>query len=82
MKIIKSFLTVAVILGASTIAQAQQKDLKTDPSKPAATTVPPPGTKPVLAPDVKPDLKNETPLKQSEQPALSTPSPLTRDEQV
>ena len=82
MKFIKSFLIVTVILGASTIARAQSKELKTDPSKPVVTTVPPPGTKPALAPDIKPDMKNETPLKQSEQQPVSAPSPLSRDEQI
>lgn len=82
MKIIKSFLIVAAALGVSTVAHAQQQELKTEIAKPASSSVPPPGTKPALAPDIKPELKNNPPLKRSEQTVVATPSPLTRDEQV
>jgi hypothetical protein len=82
MKIIKSFLIVTAGFCAATVSYAQQQQLKTDNSKPAASTVSPPGTRPVLAPDVKPEAKNTTPLKQSEQTEIAAPSPLTREEQV
>lgn len=80
MKIIKSFLLVAAGLFANILLQAQE--LKTETAKPVASAVPPPGSKPVLAADMKPDAKN-MPLKKSEDAApAATPSALTRSENI
>ena len=55
MKIIKSFFLVTVGIFATTLLQAQE--LKTETFKPVKSTVPDPGSKPVLAPDSKPNPK-------------------------
>lgn len=81
MKIIKSFLIVATALGTSTMLYAQQEQIKAETAKPAASTVPPPGSKPALAPDMKPEVKNVQ-LQKSEAAVPATPSPLTREENM
>ena len=68
MKIIKSFLTVAVILGASTIAQAQS-NLKNETAKPPVATGPilqaPAENKTAVPPPVSDKDQHQTATKQS-----------------
>jgi hypothetical protein len=59
MKIIRSLLILATALGASTALYAQQQQLKPKIAKPIESPVPPPGNRPVLAPDTKPDVKQQ-----------------------
>ena len=80
MKIIKSLLIVATALGASTILYAQQQELKTETAKPVAATVPPPGSKPAVAAEVKPVTAPS--LLRSENVVVAPPSPSTNDAQA
>ena len=55
MKIRKFFLLLATGLCATMLVHAQE--IKTQIAKPVESTVPAPGSKPALAPDIKPQLK-------------------------
>jgi hypothetical protein len=83
MKIIKSILTAVVLLGTANAIHAQEQQVKTEIAKPAEVTVPAPGSKPAMAPDLKVDTKNNPTFKQSAaQPALTAPTQVNNDVQV
>ncbi len=76
MKNIKTILLVTISTFAITCVQAQ--DVKREIAKPVESTVPPPGSTPMLAPDTKPSPDLTRSKKQQEQPALkeSTEKPV------
>ncbi|MEO6541064.1 MAG: hypothetical protein ABIN74_08750 [Ferruginibacter sp.] len=77
MKMIKSFLIVVMALGVSTALHAQEQKVKAEIAKPVASTVPPPGAKLVLAPEVKPESINGTFQKSEEAITTVAPFPST-----
>ncbi|MEO6253324.1 MAG: hypothetical protein ABIO79_08470 [Ferruginibacter sp.] len=80
MKMIQSFLIIATAIAVSNLAHAQQQQMKTEIAKPVASTVPPPGSKPALAPDTK--LVSAIPMVRSENAVVAAPSPLTRNDET
>ena len=77
MKILKPILLVSLALSVTNLLEAQEMTAKT--SAKTESTIPPAGSKPALAPDMKPETKTASKLMNAD-PVPATASPLTRDQ--